>query len=88
MSTDQRVEIAPSGDGSHHVFVDGRPVFPRSANVEFRAGELTLVTLELVVIDAPTVASPARVVIPDETVRTLVALGWTPPAAETTGAPA
>lgn len=74
------LELTPIGDGSK-VLVDGHDVSGgvRSLALRCVGGEITTMTLELVLHDMTPVDGEVEILIPDATRDLLVMLGWTPP---------
>lgn len=75
-----KVEVDLNG-GRGSVKVDGTPLHGVTGfSLRSRAYEPSEVTLDLVVIDDTRLCDEtARVLIPESTRETLIALGWTPP---------
>ncbi|MDV5145924.1 hypothetical protein R1T08_17330 [Streptomyces sp. SBC-4] len=77
MIRNAHIELAATGLGS--IKVDGVPLKGvRALSLDADVGERPVLRLELAVHDISTVAETV-IHIPDDTVATLVALGWTPP---------
>jgi hypothetical protein len=78
----RRVELhlTPTARGSS-ILLDGEPLTGvRAVNVSAGVGELTTVTVDLLVREATDLdAEQAIVQVPEQTAAALVALGWTPP---------
>lgn len=77
-----QVTITSNGTGTGSIHVDGHDIGGGVREVDFHGavGEADTVNLELVVFDGTRIDSDeAEVIIPDETRKALVDLGWTPP---------
>ncbi|WP_068924994.1 hypothetical protein [Planobispora rosea] len=85
--TRHRVTIAPNTPtlGSHQLLVDGHDISRGVASLRMSldAGEVPAVELELRILELDRMdLEDAELYIPDATRGALIALGWTPPGAE------
>lgn len=77
--TPRTAKIQLNADGSGTVEVDGQLLRGvQSLRIDGELQCMPQVTLELQLYDVSTVAE-AQILVPADTVETLVALGWTPP---------
>ena len=77
----KRVEIDLNAVGLGAITLDGHDVSTGVRGVTFRSevGNLTEVTLDMVVRQGARASGEAQVIIPDDTAKALRVLGWTPP---------
>ncbi len=80
-----KAEIEINGTGTAgRIMLDGHDVAAgvRGFVLRSEVGRMTELELDVAVVDDSQFGGEVRVVIPDSTREALVALGWTPPAAE------